>query len=370
MAEDIITGLSRFRSLFVTARNSTFGYKGQAPDVRAVARTLAVRYVLEGSVRRGGSRVRVTAQLVDAETGNHIWAERYDREMDDIFAIQDEVTEAIVAAIAPEISDVERARATRKPPESLDTWDLYQRGLAAFYASTEAGLSSAIAQFDEVCAADPGFAPAFAMAAGARWRHVIHFEPDNRVEILETALEKAQRATTLDPRDAVCLCHAGEVLSMLGRHEMAIPKLEEAVALNPADAVVRYFLGSVLRRAGRFDEALPHFDSAMRLSPRDVWITGMLTDKAHVLFALERYEEALRWAERARTSPNPRTMTFAVHAATLSLLGRDAEATAAVADLRAHAPNLTYTRYRENLFGTPEVMERLASGLRKHGLPV
>lgn len=369
ITEDIITGLSRFRSLFVTARNSTFAYKGQSPDVRRVAQELNVRYVLEGSVRRSGARIRVTAQLVEAATGNQIWAERFDRDLDDVFAIQDEVTEAIVAAIAPEISEIERVRAQRKPPGSLDTWDLYQRALADFYSSTESGLQSAIDQFDRVTEADPSFALAFAMAAGARWRYVIHFEPDNRRRILEQALEKANRAITLDPRDATGLCHAGETLSMLGQHDMAISRLKEAVALNPADAVVRYFLGSVLRRAGRAEDAMTHIDHAMRLSPRDIWITGMLTDRAFVLFDLERYEEALTWAQRARQSPHPRTMTFAIYAGTLSKLGRREEAHAAITDLLKHAPQLTYTKYRENLFGTPDVMERLARALRDAGLP-
>jgi adenylate cyclase len=369
MTEDIITGLSRFRSLFVIARNSTFAYKGKSPDVREVARDLGVRYILEGSVRRSGERIRITGQLVDAETGNHLWAERYDRELEDIFAVQDEVTEAIVAAIAPEIGDVERERAQRKPPESLDAWGLYQRGLAAYYSSTEEGLKSAIEQFDRVNEIDPTFAPAFAMAAGARWRYALHFEPDNRAEALNQALEKAYAAITLDPRDATGLYHAGEVHSMLGQHEMAILKLEEATALNPADAIARYFLGGVLRRAGRAEEAIPHIDHAMRLSPRDIWLTGMLTDRAFVLFDLERYEEAFNWAQRARLSPHPRTMTFAVFAAVLAKLGRQDEARTAVNDLLVHAPRLSYTKYRVNLFGTPKVMERLAGALREAGLP-
>ena len=145
--------------------------------------------------------------------------------------------------------------------------------------------------------------------------------------------------------------------------------LEEAVSLNPADAVVRYFLGSVLRRAGRSEEAILHIDHAMRLSPRDIWITGMLTDRAFVSFDLGRYEEALGWAERARHSPHPKTMSFAVYAATLSKLGREDEARAAVKDLLRHAPLLTYTKYRNNLFGTPQASERLASALRDAGLP-
>ncbi len=369
MTEDIITGLSRFRSLFVTARNSTFSYKGKSPDVREVARDLGVRYILEGSVRRRGERIRITGQLIDAETGNHLWAERYDRELEDIFAVQDEVTEAIVAAIAPEIGDVERERAQRKTPDSLDAWGLYQRGLAAYYSSTEEGLSTAIGQFDRVNEIDPSFAPAFAMAAGARWRYVLHFEPDDRAEYLSQAREKAYTAITLDSRDPTGLWNAGEVHSILGQHDAAISKVDEAVGLNPNDAVSHYFLGSVLCRAGRAEEAIPHFDQAMRLSPRDIFITAMLTHRAFALFDLERYEEALEWARRARLSPNPRTMTFAIFAAVLSKLGRKDEARAAVNDLLAHVPRLTYTKYRENLFGTLKVMERLAEALREAGLP-
>ena len=369
MTEDIITGLSRFRSLSVTARSSTFAYKGRSPDVRAVARDLGVRYVLEGSVRRSGDRIRVTGQLIDAATGNHLWAERYERELNSIFAVQDEVTETIVAAIAPEIGDVERERAQRSPPENLDAWGLYQRGLADYYASTEAGLRSAIARLDEVNDIDPAFAPAFSMAAAARWRYVVHFDPDDRMALLDKALEKAYTAIKLDPRDPTGHWSAGEVHSILGEHDVAVLKVEEATRLNPNDAMARYFLGSVLRRAGRYEEAIPHFDHAMRLSPRDIFMTGMLTDRAFVLFALERYDEALDWARRARLSPNPRTMTFAIFAAVLSTLGRQQEACAAVADFMEHAPGMTCAKYRNNLFGTPEVMARMVEALGKAGLP-
>ena len=369
MTEDIITGLSRFRSLSVVARNSTFAYKGTSPDTRKVARDLGVRYVLEGSVRRAGERIRVTGQLIDGETGNHLWAERYDRVLEDIFALQDEVTEEIVAAIAPEISDVERERAQRKPLGNLDAWGLYQRGLAAYYSSTEEGLKSAIEQFDTVNEIDPTFAPAFAMAAGARWRYVMHFEPDDRGEHLSQALEKAYKAIGLDPRDPIGLYHAGHVHSMLGQHDVAISKSEEAIALNPNDAFSRYFLGSALHAAGRSEDAIAHIDHAMRLSPRDVWLTGMLTSRAFVLFDLERYDEAFGWAQRARLSPNPRSMTFAIWTAVLMKLGRQEEARAALKDLLAHAPGMSCAKYRENPFGGPEAMGRLVDALREAGLP-
>lgn len=369
MTEDIITGLSRFRSLSVIARNSTFAYKGTSPDIRNVARELGVRYVLEGSVRRGGERIRVTGQLIDGETGGHLWGERYDRTLEDIFAVQDEVTGAIVAAIAPEIGELERERAQRKPPESLDAWGLYQRGLAAYYASTEQSLGSAIEQFDKVNKIDPNFAPAFAMGAGARWRYVMHFEPDNRDEHLSQALEKAYIAIKLDPRDPLGLTHAGKVHSMLGQHDIAISKSEEAIALNPNDALARYFLGSSLHAAGRSKDAISHIDHAMRLSPRDIWGTGMLTSRAFVLFDLERYDEAFEWARRARLSPNPRSMTFAIWTAALIKLGRHEEARAAMQDLLAHAPGMTCAKYRKNPFGGPEAMDRLVNALREAGLP-
>ncbi|MFQ5755772.1 MAG: adenylate/guanylate cyclase domain-containing protein [Acidiferrobacterales bacterium] len=369
MAEDIITGLSRYRWFFVIARNSSFTYKGRAINVKQVAQDLGVRYVLEGSVRKADTRMRVTTQLIDATAGTHIWAERYDRELKDIFAVQDEVTEAIVAAIAPEIGDVERERAQRKPPDNLDAWGLYQRGLAAYHTSTEEGLRSAIDQFDRANDLDPTFAPALAMGAGARWRYVLHFIPDNRSELLNQAREKAYKAITLDPRDPICLWNDGRVHSMLGHHDVAISKVKEAIALNPNDALSHHFLGAVLCSAGRAKEAIPHIDHAMRLSPRDIFLTGMLTHRAFLLFDLERYEEAFDWVRRASLSPNPRSMTFALLTAVLTKLGRPEEARAALNDLLAHAPGISCVKYRENPFGGPEVMERFVDALREAGLP-
>jgi adenylate cyclase len=368
MTEDIITGLSRFRSLFVIARNSTIAYKGQSPDVREVARDLGVRYVLEGSVRRSGERIRITGQLIDAETGNHLWAERYDRKLEDIFAVQDEVTEAIVATIAPEIGGVELERSQRRPPESLDAWDIYQRGLAAYYSSTEERLRSAIEKFDRVNEIDPTFAPAFAMAANARVRYLMHFMPDNHSELLNQAREKAHKGITLDPRDPTCLWVDGRVLSTLGQHDVAISKIEEAIALNPNDAMSHHMLGLVLCRAGRPKEAIPHIDHAIRLSPRDIWLTGFLGFRAFVLFDLERYEEAFECARRASLSPNPRAMTFALLTAVLTRLGRPEEARAALGDLLAHTPGISSVNYRENPWGGPEVTERFVNALREAGL--
>ncbi len=216
---------------------------------------------------------------------------------------------------------------------------------------------------------DPTFAPAFAMAASARWRYVMHFESDDRSGDLNQAREKAYKAITLDPRDPTGLWNAGRVHSMLGHHDVAISKVEEAIALNPNDAMSRYYLGAVLFSAGRAKDAIPHIDHAMRLSPRDIFLTGMLTHRAFVLFDLERYDEAFEWVRRACLSPNPRPMTFALLTAVLSKLGRREEARAALNDLLAHAPGVSCVKYRENTFGGPEVMERFADALREAGLP-
>jgi len=370
MTEDIITGLSQFHSLFVIARNSSFAYKGKSPDVREVARDLGVRYILEGSVRKGGERIRITGQLIDAETGNHLWAERYDRNLEDVFAVQDEVTEAIVAVIAPEISNVERERSHRRPPNNLDAWDLYQRGLAAYYSSTEAEFRSAIELFDRVNEIDPTFAPAFAMTAQARTRYAMHFMPDNRSELLTQAREKSHQGITLDPQDSVCVWSDGRVHSTLGHHDVAISKAEEAVALNPNDAFAHYVLGVVLYSAGKVEEAIPHVDHAMRLSPRDIFLTGMLFHRALILFHLERYKEAFEWARRASLSPNPRSLTFALLTAVLIKLERKGEAQAALKDLLVFAPDMSCVKFQGNpMFGGPEVLKRFIGALREAGLP-
>jgi len=370
MTEDIITGLSRFRSLFVIARNSTFSYKGKTPDVREVARELGVRYVLEGSVRRAGNRIRITGQLIDAETGNHLWAERYDRDLDDIFVVQDEVTEAIVAAIAPEIDQMERDRAQRKPPDSLDAWGLYQRGLTAYHATTQKSQNSAIKLFDRVNELDPTFAPAFAMAAGARCRLVLQFEPDNRDALLNEAQQKARIGITLDSRDSICLQADSFLHSMLGLHDIALSKVEQAVALNINDASVWYRLGYVLGSGGRPEEAVPHLDHALRLSPRDISIAGLLTYRAFVLFDLEHYQEAYETARRASRSPNPRNVAFETVIASLVKSGRREEAVAAVDEYLAFKPDasLSFVNGRPWI-ARPEAKAHYLGALRDAGLP-
>jgi len=202
MSEDIITGLSRYRSLFVIARNSTFAYKGQSPDLRAVSQDLGVRYVLEGSIRKAGQRIRVTAQLIEGASGAHIWAERYDRELTDLFAVQDEITEAIVAAIGPEIDQVKRDRTQRLAPDNLDSWESYQRGLWHLYHFTEADNAEAQRLFRLASARSPTFAPAHSGLTHALYFAYMHGYPKDRSAALAEAFESGRRAVACDDRDA------------------------------------------------------------------------------------------------------------------------------------------------------------------------
>jgi len=366
LAEDIITELSRFRSLFVIARNSSFTYKGRIVDVKTVAHELGVRYVLEGSVRKAGQRIRVTGQLVDAATGSHIWAERYDRELNDLFAIQDEITNAIVAAIEPEVGAVERERALRRAPETLDAWGLYQKGLAAYYSSTEEGFQTAIDCFDRANAIDPNFALPFAMGAEARLRYIGNWNPDQKEALLAEAAEKAQRAISLDPRESMCLAADARVCAVQGQSELALAKARQAVALNPNHALAHHILGSVLNRAQKPQEALDSFDQAIRLSPNSAFMAGFQMVRAMALFQLERYEEAVEWARQSVHSANPRAIAFGILVASLSELDRMEEATAVLDQLYKRQPKFSIASISILI---PHLGPRFPQALRKAGVP-
>jgi adenylate cyclase len=353
MAEDIITGLSRFRWLFVIARNSSFTYKGQTIDVPQVASEMGVRYVLEGSVRMSGQRIRVTGQLIDAKSGGHLWAQRYDRDVADIFEVQDEVTDAIVAAIGPEVDEAERARAQRSAPESLDAWLKYQQGLAAYYSTTDDGLRTALRVFDELTEMDATFAPAFAMAADARCRMVLHSvgllgaqgavssDEPQRESMLLGALAKAQKGLEIDQRDPLVLWACARVKTLLGEHAEAITLAQQATMLNPNDAKVHHALAFALHWGGEYEEAVRSAERAIRLSPQDAYMSGFQTVRAVALFKLDRFSESVDAARRATNSPSPRNMSFAILAAALRRAGEDTAAEGALGSLMARAPKIS-----------------------------
>ncbi len=272
IAEDIITALSHIRWLFVIARNSSFTFKGRSVDIKQIGRELGVRYVLEGSVRRSADRLRVSAQLIEAPTGANVWAERFDRELADIFAVQDEITEAVVSAIEPAMADAERQRVGRKAPEALGIWELYHRGVWHFFKYTPEDNRLALEFLHKAAALDPGSAAVHA-ALGLTyllggWLFAL-FAPQERAKSDASGLEHGRIAAGLDPQNATAHAVFGAGLIKTGQHDAAVKESTQAVALNPSNATAQALHGAILAYAGRSEDALPHLAQAIRLSPFD-----------------------------------------------------------------------------------------------------
>ena len=348
IAEDLITALSRIWWLFVIARNSTFTYKGQAVDVKRVGQEMGVRYVLEGSVRKGGDRVRVTAQLTEATTGNHIWAKRYDRKLADIFAIQDELTEAIAGEIEPELAEVERERAHREPPENLNAWDSYQRGLWHMWQLAAGENAEAQRLLQRAVDIDPGFAPAFAGLAYSHFLDAVLIFRDTVSEDLEKARQAALRAVAIDVKDATGHCVLGRIDTALGDHSSAVAELETAIDLNPSFALAHYGLALCLAFMGRPEAAVPEFELAEQLSPHDPSLPVFQAVRAGVLSVLGRFQQAEECARLASRHPRASFWAYANLAAALAGQGKSEEARAAVSTLLEMQPDFS-----------PEFFERI-----------
>ncbi len=305
MTEDIITGLSTMRWLFVIARNSTFTYKGRAVDVKQVGRDLGVRYVLEGSVRKAGQRVRVTAQLIEAASGNHVWAERFDATIEDIFDLQDELTAKIIGALGPEMTRAEIDLRRNKAPANFDAWDFYLRALPHYYAITEPGFAQAVALLEQSTAKDPGFAGAFALLGLCYSNAALHGWSGRRRDTIRTALEYAHQAVALDPLNALGHSALSQCYHVGGPMDEAIAAAERALELEPNNAKYWQQLSSTLGFAGRPEEALAAAEKAERGSPRDPEHFHLVLCKASAYFVAGRLEDSLREAKQAvRLQPN------------------------------------------------------------------
>jgi len=371
MVEDIITALSRIRWLFVIARNSSFTYKGRAVDVKQVGRELGVRYVLEGSVRKAGSRVRITGQLVDATTGGHIWADRFEGTLDDIFELQDQVTESVVGAIAPQLERAEIGRARRKPTESLDAYDCYLRGMASLYRGTREALEDGLPMFLQATRLDPDFASAYAMAAWCYfWRKINNWMTDRETEIADGA-RLARRAVELGKDDAIALARSGHALAhLVGDVDGGIALADRALVLNP-NLAAAWFLGGFLRIwHGEQDEAIERFTRAMRLSPLDSEMYRMQAGTAMAHLLAGRFDAASSWAEKALSDLPSFLIAVAIVAASHALAGRTSEAQQAMNHLRRLEPRLRISGIQDWLpFKRPEDLATFADGLRRAGLP-
>jgi adenylate cyclase len=368
IAEDVITALSRYPSLFVIARNSCFTYKGRAVDVKQVGRELGVRYVLEGSLRKSGNRIRVTAQLVEAETGNHVWAERYDRDLADIFAVQDEITEAVTIAIAPAIAEAERQRAMRRPPESLDAWAAYQRGLWHLSKVTVEDFTIALKLFETGTHIDPGFAGCYSGLALGRLQASAVYQLVDPVEAQSSAELFARRAVALDGANADALSCLGWALQARGELTGALAEIEQALAMSPNLAVAHWHRGAVLIFLGRPKEGLASIDTSIRLDPRNPFSVIRLLHITCGLYFSGEYEATVGAAGRLIRSYPDFPMVYRWSAAALGQLGRNTEAKDALDKAMNLAPAAfnMYVRNRVPWF-RPEDHAHLLDGLRKAG---
>ena len=371
VVEDIISALSRIRWLFVIARNSSFTYKGRAVDVKQIGRELGVRYVLEGSVRKAANRVRITGQLVDATTAAHLWADRFEGTLDDIFELQDQVTASVVGAIAPQLERAEIERAKRKPTESLDAYDYYLRGRTNLNQGTREAIGEGLPLFYKAIELDPDFASAYAMAAWCHfWRKANGWMTDRPQEIAE-GTRLARRAVELGKDDAVALTRGGHALAhFVGDLDSSVALVDRALALDP-NLAAAWFLGGFLRaRRGDPDDAIEFFTRAMRFSPLDPEMFRMQAGMALAHLFAGRFESASAWAEKASRDLPSFLMVAGIIAASHALAGRTDDAQRAMRHLRQLDPALRISSLEDWLpIRRPEDLATFADGLRRAGLP-
>ena len=340
ISEDIITALSKLRWFFVIARNSSFVYKGKAVHLRQVAEELGVGYVVEGSVRKGGDRLRITVQLNDAATGSHIWAERYDRGIADIFAVQDEITEAIVAAIEPQLYASESFRAQRKPPDNMDAWDLAMRGLSHYWRVTRQDNIVAQALLEKAIAIDPNYGQALGVLAASHTfsAHMGWADMATTLPIAERAALAAIRADSEDPWAHHAL---GSVQLFTRRFEDSLAEFELALRLNPNFSLAQGYYGLALSYCGRLEEADRAARRALRLSPRDPFSAIYLGIAAYSQFVGRNYDEAMRLAREAIRQRSDFSGAHRVLTAAAGMAGQTEVSTAALQELRRAQPNIS-----------------------------
>jgi TolB-like protein/Flp pilus assembly protein TadD len=371
IVEDIITELSRFSELFVIARNSSFVYKEQPVDVRDVGRDLGVRYVLEGSVRKVANRVRMTGQLIDTASGAHIWADRFESTLNDIFALQDQMAASVVGAIAPRLEQAEIERASRKPTENLNAYDCFLRGMASWHNWTQSSHNDALKFFYRAIELDPAFGRPYALAAGCYlMRKANGWIIDTSAEIAETE-RLARLGADLGRTDAVALAWSAHALAhVVGDLETGIALVDHALLLNANLAVAWQRSGWLRIYAGDCGLAIEHLNRAMRLNPLDPLMHLAYSATAFGYFLLEDVDEASGWAERALHLRSNWPPALRVLAMSHSLAGRELPARKAVTQLRLIQPQLRVSNLHESIvLHRPEHMARCIAAMRKAGLP-
>ncbi len=368
IAEDIITALSKLRGFFVIARNSSFGYKGKVPDIRTVARELGVRYVLEGSVRKAGDQLRVTGQLIDATTSNHIWAERYDRPASEIFSVQDEITASVVAAIEPQLYAVEELRLQSKPPESLDAWGCVVRAMPYIWTWVVQDEDTGLTLLKRAIELDPGYARARSLLAWGLATRVVLGNIDFERGISES-LTLAQRAIELDPDDPWGHAAAGYVYTFSRKFGPAVEELTEALHRNPNFAFARMILGVAYGYGGLAEEGIAQVAIATRLSPRDYGQAANLSVEGLCHFVAGRYAEAVSFERRAVQMRNNFGTAWRTLTAAAGMAGDLDLARAGLAECKRLQPGLSLD-WVEKYHPLMRVEDRgrYIEGLRRAGL--
>lgn len=375
IAEELINSLGRCRWLMVIARNSTFAYKGTSTDVRRIAEELGVRYLLEGSVRRAGDRVRVTTQLIDGQDGSQLWGERYDRQLDDVFALQEEIASVIAGAIKPELETVEGVELRNQSTHDLNAWDCYQRGLWHLYRFTTDELETAKVLFERAIDLDPNFSQAYARLAYVLIQLSWYGPRVERIKRVHEAGSIAKQGIELDPRDPAARLSLGRALTLSGEFHRGIEELQVAVELDPNYAQAHFALGQALCSLDRYEEAIREIDTSIRLSPRDPHMWTFLHVRAIAYYIGGNLEQAEADEHAALRQPN---VTFYPYTVLVAILGRGRKREAAldaIEELRRLRPGFSV---RESIdewcFGgrpimTKDFMDQFLIDIRDAGLP-
>jgi TolB-like protein/Tfp pilus assembly protein PilF len=370
ITEDIITALSRFHWLFVIARNSSFTYKGRSVDVRHVSRDLSVRYILEGSIRKAGERVRITAQLIDGETANHIWAEKYDRLLTDIFDLQDEITAKIAAATQPALYAAESSRVDTKNPEDLDAWDLHLRARDVAHRGTKEAVQESLAIAAKALAMDSSSSGAAKVLASSLYQKVISGWSENRGQDFAQALLNAEKAVAVDQSDAETHQILGLIYLGYRRYDEAFSELNSAIELNPNYAQGYVSLGTYHNYLGEPEKALPLFEKAMEISPRDLSLTFWRCTQSLGWMLAGEYEKAIEGAKFSAKRKDYWAPSRWYWAASAALAGNQEELDQARQEVLRLNPDFNISALRKaHPFRRERDFEILASGLRKANLP-
>jgi adenylate cyclase len=367
MVEDIITALSRFRSLFVIARNSSFTYKGSAVDIKQVGRELGVRYVLEGSVRKSGNRVRITGQLIEAATDRHLWADKFDGTLEDVFDLQDQVTSSVVGLIAPKLEQAEIERTRQKPTDSLDSYDFFLRGIAL---SSKRKFPEARTFFRKAFERDPEYGAAYAMAAATLMFEQGVSGVPLTAEARAEAMELAHLASKMGNDDAFTLARSGHVLTYLGReYDRGASMVEQAVALNPNLAVAWFSRGWITLMCGEAERAIESFDRMIRLSPLDPLRVNAWNGSSFASFSLGRFEDGCASAMKSIQVVRD-VHTLGAYVVNAIRAGHTAEASEAVASMLKLQPGFRATHAQEAFPVRSAVLrDQMSAALQEAGLP-